>query len=68
GHAADADVITVDDTFEKRWDWSGFQVGVQAGYGFAKDRITAGPPAWNPLQSQRFSNVSSTVMTSASAA
>ena len=44
--AADkAEVIYADKSFEQRWNWTGAQVGVQAGYGWVKDRTNAPDPA-----------------------
>ncbi|MEO1701022.1 MAG: outer membrane beta-barrel protein [Pseudomonadota bacterium] len=43
-----ADQAYVSETFDKRWDWSGVQLGVQAGYGITHDRITVGPCAFGP--------------------
>ncbi len=46
-YAADvADVIYADKSFEDRWNWTGAQVGVQAGYGWVKDRTNAPDPAF----------------------
>lgn len=44
--AADiAEVVYADKSLEKRWNWTGAQVGVQAGYGWVKDRTNAPDPA-----------------------
>lgn len=46
--ATAADEAAPIENFEKRWNWSGIQLGVQAGYGLTHDRITSGPCGFGP--------------------